>query len=399
MMVKTKFYFFSLGVAGVGISGGDRIFIELARRWVKKFPLSIYTSFEGKRLCKSQRLKANMLQIKSINNRKYENLFLINYLYKIIAGIKLGMTVELDKGSQAFLYPASDFWMDIFPAAILKKRFPEAKLIATWYQTAPSPVKGFKEGEREGSYRLSAFYYWFNQLLTKPLINRYADKVIVNNDDELRRFPSFNKDGNAIVLIGAVPLADIRDYQSQHTKQKSPVYDGVFQGRFHPQKGVVELIDIWKKVVEKKPDARLGMIGDGPLMENVKAQITKYKLEKNIELFGYVFDGDKKYRFFSRGKVVVHPAFYDSGGMACAEAMAFGLPCVGFKLKAYDSYYPKGMAKVKIGDLDAFAKEILKLLRDRKYWNEIAQDSYDLIEENWSWDKRAGEILNAILEK
>ena len=56
---------------------------------------------------------------------------------------------------------------------------------------------------------------------------------------------------------------------------KSKKYDAVFIGRFHPQKGVLELIDIWKRVVNKKPQAKLAMIGDGPLMKKVQLKIKK----------------------------------------------------------------------------------------------------------------------------
>ena len=34
--------------------------------------------------------------------------------------------------------------------------------------------------------------------------------------------------------------------------------------------------------------------------------------------------------------------------LVAQEAMAFVIPCVGFNLKAYESYYPKGMIKVPI---------------------------------------------------
>src|SRR5207244_1921043 len=98
--------------------------------------------------------------------------------------------------------------------------------------------------------------------------------------------------------------------------------------------------------------AKLAIIGDGPLMNAVRNKIRKLHLEQNIELLGYLSDGDRKYSIFNNSKIVVHTSFYDSGGMAAAEAMSFGLPCVAFNLKAYGSYFPKAMLKVKIGDIE-----------------------------------------------
>ena len=99
---------------------------------------------------------------------------------------------------------------------------------------------------------------------------------------------------------------------------------------------------------------------------------------------------------FSQSKIVLHPAFYDSGGMASAEAMAFGLPCIGFNLKSYLSYYPKGMVKIKIGDLNAFSKTILKFLFNDEYREKVGKEASEMIKKNWSWDTRAKDILNSV---
>lgn len=396
-----KLIVFALAAQGTGLSGGDRIFIELTRRWADKFPIDIFLWQQGKAMCESQRLGGKNISFRVSNIPKWSDKFaLVNYLIRVFEAIRLGFTLKLDGNTGTFLYNASEFWMDSFPCAILKFRYPKIRWIATWYQTAPNPLKGYVEKGRKSSegrksnYNLSALLYWLAQLPVKPLINLLADKVIVNNEDERKRFLKHTSRGNTIVMIGAVPLADIKKFLATNYKLLSAKkYDAVFQGRFHPQKGVMEMIDIWRLVVNARPDAKLGMIGDGPLMSAVKLQISKYKLQNNIKLFGYVFDGDEKYKLFASGKVVVHPAFYDSGGMASAEAMAFGLPCVGFDLKAYESYYPKGMVKVPVGHKQSFANAVIKLLKNKKYYKKISNEALSMIEANWSWETRSEQIL------
>lgn len=388
---------FALAAHGVGISGGDRIFIELSRRWSKKFPVNIYVSHEGREMCRSQNLEGKNLEFKITHISSFlRKSFVFNYITRIIEGVRLGLTLETENKASTYVYNASEFWMDALPCFLLKLRYPKITWIAPWYQTAPNPFSGYREGKkRDNVYRFKALQYWLVQLPIKPLISWVADKVIVNNEDEKKRFPKHTKSGNIIVLIGAVPLTDIKNFISEN-KSESQKYDAVFQGRFHPQKGVLELVDIWKLVVAKLPNAKLGMIGDGPLMEEMRRKIKELSLENNIDLFGYVFDGVEKYRLFASGKIVVHPAFYDSGGMASAEAMAFGLPCVGFNLKAYESYYPKGMIKVPVGDKEKFAKEVIKLLNDKNHYQKMSKEAIEMIEKNWSWDTRANEILEKI---
>ena len=82
--------------------------------------------------------------------------------------------------------------------------------------------------------------------------------------------------------------------------------------------------------------------------------------------------------------------------MASAEAMAFGLPCIGFDLDSYKSYYPKGIIKVGIGNLEEFANVVISLLNDQLMRNRIGAEGLDMIKKNWSWDKRAKEIFNEI---
>ncbi|MEK7616871.1 MAG: glycosyltransferase [Patescibacteria group bacterium] len=383
---------------GKGISGCDRIATEFAKRWARLYPVTIYVWEEGYEMYKRQSLSSKDVTFMVIKMSPWKYLgFVINYVAVILSAILFSLTTKLKNEKDTVVYSASEFWMDSLPAVIWKLRFPKITWVATWFQTAPNPLVGFKEGERVLSYRLHAFLYWFVQLPIKPLIKKFADFVLVNNEDERKQFPDMEKSGKVIVVLGAVDFKQIGNWIRKESGGKLPkIYDGVFQGRFHPQKGVVELINIWKLVVDQKSDAKLALIGDGPLMSNVKKRIDKLNLQKNIVLFGYVFDGEKKYKIFAQSKVVLHPAFYDSGGMASAEAMAFGLPAVGFNLISYKSYYPKGMVKVPINDMEAFAEEILNLLRDKKAYSKIGNQAKSMITQNWSWDKRANEVLSYI---
>ncbi len=393
--MRKQIYIFALAATGQGISGGDRIFIEFARRWSREIPVIIYLSQEGREMCRRQNLNVSNIKYQISNIKK--KIFFINYIEQILSGIKIGLTLKLENSKDIIIYSASEFWMDSLPVFFLKLRFPKIRWVAAWYQTAPNPLKGFSEGEAGRRNRLRAFIYWLIQLPIKPLISGFADYVLVNNDGEKKQFPGLNKKDRAIVVLGAVDLAGINKWRSKF-RNMPKIYEAVFQGRFHPQKGVMELIDIWKHVVAKKPDAKLVMIGDGPLMERVKGKAKREKLEKNIILKGYMFDGEEKYKIFAQSRIVVHPAFFDSGGMASAEAMAFGLPCVGFNLMAYKYYYPEGMEKVREGDLEAFADKVEELLQDDNLYRKVAYGALHLIGDKWSWEYRARQILNAVLE-
>ena len=101
--------------------------------------------------------------------------------------------------------------------------------------------------------------------------------------------------------------------------------------------------------------------------------------------------------YLKQSKIIVHPATYDSGGMAAAEAMAWGLPGVSFDLEALKTYYPKGMIKVPIGDIRNFANSILELLQNDDLYVHTSNKARILINEEWGWDKRIDYINKLIL--
>jgi|SRR3989344_2088093 len=393
---KKRIHIIALAALGEGLSGGDRIFIEFARRWSRKMLVNLYVWEEGLLMCQRENLRGKFLHINLVKVSHLSRLgFIFTYFYRVFLGIKLGLSIKVTDGD--YIYSASEFWMDSLPAFILKlRKRNKINWVAAWFQTAPNPIKGFSEGTRRHSYRLNALVYWLIQRLIKPLIAKLADFVLVNNNEEKKQFPVLAKRNRTIVVLGGVNTVAISQYLKMHKRISKRRYLAVFQGRFHPQKGVVELIDIWKLVTQNIPDAKLAMIGNGPLMKDVKKRIKALRLKNNVELFGYLHDGSKKYSIFQSSRIVVHPAFYDSGGMASAEAMAFGLPCVGFDLQAYSFYYPQGMIKVPIGNQKAFAGEIVQLNNNKSIYNTISMDARNMIMEKYSWTKRAAEIFDIL---
>lgn len=388
------FHIFANAALGEGLSGSDRIFIEFSKRLSKKFNIFIHVWEEGYKMCLSQNLNENKnVNFSIINVYFWCRLgFFICYIARIFFACLDAAKLRISKPQSTVIYSASEFWMDTLPAIILKIKYPQLTWVAAWFQTAPNPLIGFAQGNRENTYKLSAFSYWLMQLPIKPFIQNFADLVLVNNDLEKKQFTKLNTLNRVVVILGAVNIEEINKYQKDNKSQK--IYDAVFQGRFHPQKGVVELVNIWKLVTRKKPDAQLVMIGDGPLMKNVKLKIQSEKLENNINLLGYIFDGPRKYKLFSQSKIVLHPAFYDSGGMASAEAMAFGLPAVGFDLESYESYYPQGMIKVKVGNLQEFSNVVIELLKNKSKRKKIGIEAQKMITENWSWERRVNLLLD-----
>ena len=366
-----RFLFIAMNNMGNEHSGGDTIWINLYNKWFRKDDNWCFTVG-----CKEARNLYNKVR----GNYVAPTIFNIakNTIIKTCIGIwrvlfwKILPTVD-------YVYSVSDFYPDLIPALIYKFKHKQTKWIAAYYLVAPhpfSPISPYK-----GINRVKGTLYWLSQRLSLFLVNCYADIVFITSEPDRKHFP--NK--KVVVIRGGVDRVGERN--------KNPKYDAIFIGRFHYQKGVLELLDIWNQVVYLFPKAKLCMVGDGPLKNEVLKKRHLLKLENNIDIVGFK-NGVEKYALIQDSKMVVHPATFDSGGMACAEAMAFGLPAIGFDLPAYETYYPKGMVKVK--NNKDFAHQITKFKCNNGY-PEYSKQAKELIQEHWLWEKRASEIYNEII--
>jgi len=391
MKNKVAFHIIANAAFGTGLSGGDRIFIECARRWAKAgHDLYVYVCEEGYGMCGRNGLGA----VKYVvwHAMFFKNFgFLIFYLARTIKGIIETLRMDISKVAEgAVVYSASDFWPDSIPAWILKMRFRRVKWVAGFYLFASSPFGG--GSPYKGKLFLKGLFYYLLQVPVYSLVRKYADVVFVTNELDRWRFIDNKRltSDRVIAVQGGVDTKTPLLIPEPERKK----FDAVFIGRFHPQKGVLELVDIWSYVCEQKKDAKLAMIGVGKLEHEVKAKIKRSGLENNVVFFGFK-DGFEKLNIFKDSKVVVHPAVYDSGGMAACEAMACGLPGVSFDLPALRTYYPKGMLKTPCYDLKAFAENILRLISDETLYRKTAKDAIKWAKE-WDWDNKAEDMLSVV---
>lgn len=373
------------------MSGGEKIAMELARRWAEKINVFLHTSNLGVHIW-------NKYQVNNIKKIEFmrlkENSSVLNYFHRAILGVSKLRRVKLAQ-NYGTIYSASDFWPDSIPAFIVKLKNKSAKWIAGFYLFAPKPWQ--KDSPYKGKRWFIGVFYWLTQLPIYWLVKRYADMVFVTSEPDVEKFVTEKRGKDKIVVIrGGVDTKPSQEYLNSDNiipveKRK---YDTCFVGRFHYQKGVLELVDIWKLVCKEKPHAKLAMIGIGPLEKDVKERIERLGLKDNIDLLGFK-DGDEKYEIFKQSKIVVHPATYDSGGMAACEAMAWGLPGTSFDLEALETYYPKGMLKTPCYDLDRFGENIIRLLTDKELYRKTSEDAIAWAKE-WDWDKRAEDILQQV---
>ncbi len=182
-----------------------------------------------------------------------------------------------------------------------------------------------------------------------------------------------------------------------HIKPASETYKGVYLGRLAFNKGILDLVDIWRSIVADFPSARLGIIGTGNshVIRMLEHKIKRTGLEHNIRLLGFLSDS-KKYGLLKSSKIFVYPSYEEGFGIVIIEAMACGLPIVCYDLTAYFRF-SKPLLLAKIGNKQGLANHITCLLKDENKRKDISKECIATARK-YNWGTIASKVLKNILD-
>ncbi|EHA5321571.1 glycosyltransferase [Campylobacter upsaliensis] len=139
----------------------------------------------------------------------------------------------------------------------------------------------------------------------------------------------------------------------------------LFLGRFSKEKGVLRLIDIWKKVQEeaKFREWNLVFVGDGVLKEAMQDKINKLNLNDTIIIKGFTNDVEKEYLSAS---IYAMSSYSEGFGMVLIESASYALSSVAFDIAGLSDIIEneKSGFLIEDGNLQEFAKKLQLLMRD-----------------------------------
>lgn len=139
-------------------------------------------------------------------------------------------------------------------------------------------------------------------------------------------------------------------------------------GRLSKEKGFDDLIDIFKKVVDKNPEHKLEIIGDGPERDNLEKKIYDLNLSDNIILHGFQ-NKDYINSVLSKSTMFIVTSHTESFGIALLEGMSYALPGIIFDTATGSLELVENNVNgyvVKSRSKDVMAKKIINLLDDKK---------------------------------
>jgi glycosyltransferase involved in cell wall biosynthesis len=258
-----------------------------------------------------------------------------------------------------------------------------------------------------------------NQNIADTLTLKEANEVLASIDayvavskftynfEITERYPRY-KD-KAYVILNGVNLDKFRPFWEQQEKalslRKKYGLEGykvvLFSGALRERKGIHFLIDAFKRVAAKHPEARLVIAGGDK--DNLEAK-DKYakQLKESASSLGdkVVFTGfipqTEASNIYLLGDIFCGPSLWDEAfGLVFAEASATGLAVIGSKRGGIPEIIKDGKTGLLVNkpeDPEEIAQKIINLIESPSDSRRFGEDARKYMEEKFSWDRVANEI-------
>jgi glycosyltransferase involved in cell wall biosynthesis len=154
-------------------------------------------------------------------------------------------------------------------------------------------------------------------------------------------------------------------------------------GRHVAQKGLDLLLQAWALVAQALPQARLRIVGDGPLGTELQAQSQALGLQASVQWVAPTADIAAHYR---AAALFVLPSRYEGMPLALLEAQALGLPAVAFDCPTGPREIISADTGIVVppGEVAALGQALIKLLLDAELRQRMARAALQRSHEHFS---------------
>lgn len=178
------------------------------------------------------------------------------------------------------------------------------------------------------TYRSAAGAMGFIRVCLSRLGIRFADSIRIVSRfqaDEIIRISASSK--NKLVRA-PIPI----DFSRVARVSKVFRFDIAFIGRLHYERGILELIEILRKLLAEKPGIRVVIVGDGPLREKIEADLRPWVNASNISILGYL-SGEEIRDIYASTNLLLSTAPKEGYGLTLREAALSNLFVIARKSK------------------------------------------------------------------
>lgn len=303
------------------VKGGAELrYFEIARRLAKKHEVHFFTQFYTGMSSKEfeyENIKVHCL------NKAPQNLY-VNGRRKILPALLFTLTLPF----KLFRYRFDVVDSNEFPffhnfIVFLFSKLKKSKFFITWLEV-------WHEYWHKYLGALGVFGF-----LSEFLNTKLPDEFITISEKTRRDLIdkwSVRKDKTTMIIPG-INLTRIKKIKAKKDKNKI-----ITVGRLIKEKNVDKIIRVMPKILEKRPEAKLIIVGEGPEKKNLEYLTKRLNIEKNVVFTGFLDDHYDLIKEIKSSRVYVSQSEREGFGITIIEALACGTAVVIPHNLSYFSY-------------------------------------------------------------
>ncbi len=234
------------------------------------------------------------------------------------------------------------------------------------------PYKYFKNNNfntQDINY-IGKLHYYYHIYIQRPLymiglknvdlfisVSKYFKKQI---DNEVKPIITLY---NGIKLLNQNPLS----FQNN-------IY---YVGRLEIYKGIDVLIKAMPSVLDKIPQVKLYIIGEGDYKDELISMVASLMLKSKIQFLGKISHGELE-RYYANSDIVIIPSVWpEAFGNVGIEAMSVGRPVIASRVGGIPEWLDDGKTGFLIepGNSEQIAEKVIQLLSNKKLLEQMSRNA------------------------
>jgi len=209
-------------------------------------------------------------------------------------------------------------------------------------------------------------------------------------------------ESKAVVIRLGVDCSNVSPVSWEKRLQKEPSV--IFLGRLTEKKNPIALIHAFALVRKSVPNAKLTIIGDGPLREKVEKRIESLGLQTAVTMFGALdqvaaWNKMRNHWIYAQHSVSSVSGDQEGFALSLAESAAHELPVVS----TWHNGIPENVIHGKTGflvrefDFEKMAERIVELMLDPKLMKAMGKAGRKNVSKKFKNDRRYSEIREVVV--
>ena len=225
----------------------------------------------------------------------------------------------------------------------------------------------------------------YNLPFTKQILSN-ANLIVTNNPIIVKELLIYNHNSKMIIsykkLGNEIPVL-LNKFKKKYINFNSP-FKLLFVGRIEVRKGIIELIDACKLLIENKINFKLVIVGGGELYESIKNNIkSDLVLNSHIELVDLIKDQKKLKSYYLNSDVFVFPSHTEGFPRVLFDSMLNDLPIITTMVGGIPGFmkHDYNCLEIKVNSPEDIYNNIILLHNNEGLINKLQSNNFDKLKQ------------------